>query len=73
MFARSSIPGWLLLAAAGLGGVGIYNLLPESPSFVVEQPDRVFNDLPSGQQLAYTYRIQNKTDRPIRIVGAEFT
>jgi uncharacterized protein (DUF58 family) len=59
----------LVLLAAGL----VYDRLPERPNYSVEQPDRIFESLPVGETHRFTYRVHNRSNKPIRVVGAEFT
>ena len=65
--------GWLLIAAAACAGAAAYDLWPEAPSYAVEEPERVFANLPVGETLQYSYRIRNLTGKPMRVVGAEYT
>ena len=73
MCCKMGLSSWLLVAAAALAGAAAYDLWPEAPSFAVEEPDRVFANLPVGETLQYTYRIRNLTNKPMRVVGAEYT
>lgn len=73
MCCKMGFPGWLLLLATAFLGAAAYDLWPESPSFAVDESDRVFVDLPTGETLQYTYRIRNLSNKPIRVVGAEYT
>ncbi len=54
-------------------GALLYEQYESRPRFVVEQPDREFINLKVGEVHRFTYRIQNLTNKPIRVVGAEFT
>lgn len=62
----------VLLAVAAIGGLA-YEFWPESPAYAIDQPARVIDGLPAGETHHYVYRITNRTNRPIRVVGAEFT
>jgi hypothetical protein len=73
MCCKMGVSGWLMVAAAALAGAAAYDLWPESPNYVVDEPDRVFAGLPVGETLQYTYRIRNLTSKPMRVVGAEYT
>ncbi len=73
MCCKMGLSGWLLVAALALAGAAAYDLWPESPSFAVEEPDRLFDNLPVGETVRYTYRIRNLSNKPMRVVGAEYT
>jgi hypothetical protein len=63
---------WLLaglIIAIGL----VMDFWPESPRFVVEQPERQFDSLPVGETQNLTFLIRNRSSAPIRVVGAEFS
>jgi len=66
---------WIVgsLAAVALAGALAHDYWPESPRFAVEQPDRIFESLPAGQTHPLTFRVRNLTNKPMRVVGAEFS
>jgi hypothetical protein len=73
MCCKMGVSGWLLAIAVALAGAAAYDLWPESPSFAVDQADRAFANLPVGVTLQYSIRIRNLTNKPMRVVGAEYT
>ena len=58
-----------LLIAIGF----VFDLWPESPRFVVQQPDRQFDAAPVGETQKIEFRIRNTYSAPIRVVGAEYS
>jgi len=63
----------LLVASGGLLGLAAWQLWPDAPTYAIDQPHRVFDGLTVGQTHQYAYRIRNLTNRPLRVVGAEYT
>ncbi len=57
--------GFLVVAA-----VLYFGSEPEGPGLVVEEPYRVVDDLVVGASQDVDFCIKNRTDRPLRIVGA---
>ena len=67
------LPGLALLDLTIVGGGLVYDYYESRPRFAIDEPDRVFDSLPTGQPHSFTYRIHNMTGNPMRVVGAEYT
>lgn len=65
----------LLFGGLGLAG-GWYFLAEHGPEsgLVVEEPNRVLGDVPSGKDREHPieYRVHNRTRRTLRVVGADY-
>lgn len=64
-----------LFGIASLGAVlaaGYLYLRPpaEGPALVVQEPDRVLHDALPGEVYEVEFRVQNRTGRTLRVVGA---
>jgi hypothetical protein len=69
----SALP-WLMMVAAGACGVFAWQDWRDGrPRFEVVDADRVFDGLKVGEVRKFTYRLRNLTNRPMRVVGAEYT
>jgi hypothetical protein len=70
---RHVTPVMLAVDSVGLLGLAAWQLRPDRPSYSIDQPDRVIDSVTVGQTHQYAYRIRNLTNRPLRVVGAEYT
>lgn len=67
----------LLLASALLViGIGVflfyYQGRPDEPTLVLEEPNRVFQDLVAGRECDFEFRVVNHGGRTGRIVGLSY-
>jgi len=71
-------------ALSGLFGTGVITSIlcagyvflwstSSRPALIVEEPDRVLRDLLPQHDYDVSFRIHNRTDQPVRIVGAGIT
>ena len=65
--------GSLGLAGLALAGYLYFYPLEEAATVVVEEPDRVLNDPPTGCKREVVFIVQNRGQREMRVVGAPST
>lgn len=70
------ISRFFVLAALGAilcAGYLYFQPSTEEPGLVVEGPERILKDLVPGRDYEVEFRVHNRSNRTVRVVGAEYT